>query len=429
MKRLLLSFFASVAAAAGAATLAWPLTTLELASRDGDGVQMPWGSRSPSLSHNGRWLAFTVRRTHSGERPYGVFVKDLRLGTLTDVALAIDGTPVSGDHPSISADGRFVAFDSQSDQLVPGDDNGSFDVFVRDLADGSISRVSVAEGGTQAAFSSFLPAISADGRRVAFVSAASDLVPDDDNGMVDVFVKDLPSGRIWRVSVNAAGEGSANGNNRAPAISADGRYVAFYTIDSRLVAGDTNAAYDVFVADVEAGTLQRVSVAADGTQAERDCISPALSADGMLVAFHSEATNLVPGDVNGYPDVFVTDLRSGAIDIASRRKDGRVARGGYSTEAALSADGRFVVFESRADNLVRDTANGKPAVFLKDLQTGAIRRVSMSAQGAQANRQSGAGALSGNGLVFSFESDATNLVDDDLNGATTDVFVGPSRSR
>ena len=429
MKRLLTGFLASVAAAAGAATVAWPLTALELASRDSDGVQMPWGSRSPSLSHNGRWLAFSARRTQGGEQPYGVFVKDLRRGTLTDVALAIDGTPVSGDVPSISADGRFVAFESRSDQLVPGDDNGSFDVFVRDLADGSIRRVSVAEDGAQATSSSIFPAISADGRRVAFVSDAANLVPGDDNGMADVFVKDLPSGRIWRVSVNAAGEGSANGSNRAPAISADGRYVAFYTIDHRLLAGDTNAAYDVFVADVEAGTLQRASVTADGAQAEQDCVSPALSADGKLVAFHSEAANLVPGDVNGYADVFVKDLRSGAVVIASRRKDGRGARGGDSAEAALSADGRFVAFESRAGNLVRDTANGKPAVFLKDLQTGAIHRVSTNAQGAQANRQSGAAALSGNGLVISFESDATNLVDDDPNGATRDVFVGPTRSR
>jgi Tol biopolymer transport system component len=246
--------------------------------------------------------------------------------------------------------------------------------------------------------------------------------------MDDVFVKDLPSGRIWRVSVNAAGQGSANGNNRAPAISADGRYVAFYTIDGRLVAGDTNSRYDVFVADVETGTVQRVSVAADGTQAELDCFSPAMSADGMLVAFHSDSAKLVAGDVNGYADVFVKDMRTGAVVLASRREDGRGARNGDSREAALSADGRLVAFESRADNLVDDTANGKPAVFLKDLHTGAIRRVSMNAQGAQANRQSVAAALSGNGHVFSFESDATNLVDGDLNGATRDVFVGPSRN-
>src|SRR5207249_1268748 len=207
-------------------------------------------------------------------------------------------------HPALSADGRFVAFGSDATNLVAGDTNGTTDVFVHDRQTGTTERVSVASGGgTQGngksgGFFAF-PALSADGRFVAFQSDATNLVAGDTNGTTDVFVHDRQTATTERVSVN--------GFSAGPALSADGRFVAFHSTGSNLVAGDTNGATDVFVHDRQTGTTERVSGASDGTQGNDASAGPALSADGRLVAFHSSATNLVAGDANRAYDVFVHD--------------------------------------------------------------------------------------------------------------------------
>ena len=180
---------------------------------------------------------------------------------------------------------------------------------MRDLRSGTTRRVSVAGDGTQANDPSYSSAISADGRYVAFQSDASNLVPGDTNQARDVFVRDLRSGTTRRVSV-ATGGTQANDPSYSPAISADGRYVAFESNASNLVTGDTNHSFDVFVRDFRSGTTQRVSVASDGTQANGDSYGQAISADGRYVTFDSDASNLVPGDTNHRTDVFVHDRRS-----------------------------------------------------------------------------------------------------------------------
>jgi Tol biopolymer transport system component len=206
--------------------------------------------------------------------------------------------------PAISADGRYVAFESYASNLVAGDTNDRRDVFVGDRVTGTTERVSVSSSGTQANSRSMSPAISADGRYVAFNSDARNLVAGDTNRAQDVFVHNRSTGTTRRVSKSSSGT-QANQRSSTGGISADGRYVAFESWASNLVAGDTNDRSDVFVRDRATGTTQRVSVSSAGTQANQGSWDPAVSADGRYVAFGSYASNLVAGDTNDVGDVFL----------------------------------------------------------------------------------------------------------------------------
>jgi Tol biopolymer transport system component len=342
-------------------------------------------------------------------------------GSTTRVSVATGGTQannISGGS-AISADGRFVAFQSSASNLVTGDTNGALDVFVRDRVTGATTRVSVATGGTQANGVSYVPSISADGRYVAFASDASNLVAGDTNGTYDVFSHDRETGATTRVSV-ATGGTQANSGSSGAVISADGRWVAFQSDASNLVAGDTNRMYDVFSHDRETGATIRVSVASDGTQANGNSHIGATSADGRFIAFQSNASNLVAGD-SGMRDVFVHDRVTGATTRASVATGGTQANG-HSYDQAISADGRFVAFNSYASNLVAGDTNGTYDVFVHDLVTGATTRASLATGGTQANHESWNPEISADGRYVTFESYASNLVAGDSNGVT-DVFV------
>ncbi len=208
--------------------------------------------------------------------------------------------------PDISADGSSVAFESFSSRLVPGDTNGALDVFVADVASGSIDRVSLATGGEQADERSYSPSISADGRIVAFSSFASNLVPDDTNGLLDVFLHRRDQQTTTRLSVGPDGA-QGNGLSFAPIVSADGALVVFSSEAGNLVRNDSNAIRDVFVASTESFGLTRLSHRGSGTaQGDGPSLGPVVDASGIMVAFASFATNLVDGDTNGQSDVFVT---------------------------------------------------------------------------------------------------------------------------
>jgi Tol biopolymer transport system component len=322
--------------------------------------------------------------------------------------------------PSMSADGRFVAFVSEASNLVAGDTNGIGDVFVRDRVAQVTERISVGPGGQQANGNSHSPAISANGRFVAFLSGASNLVAGDTNGIGDVFVRDRVAQVTRRISVGPGGQ-QANRGSQDTAISADGRFVAFISFASNLVAGDTNGIGDVFVRDRVAQVTERISVGPGGQQANRGSLDTAISAHGRFVAFRSSASNLVAGDTNGHADVFVRDRVAQLTQRVSVGAGGHQANSG-SFVPAISANGRFVTFYSSASNLVAGDTNGTFDVFVRDRRAQVTQRVSVGPGGQQANNESFEPAISADGRFVAFWSGASNLVAGDTN-LDADVFV------
>src|SRR5205809_5350390 len=267
------------------------------------------------------------------------------------------------------------------------------DVFVHDRRAGTTERVSVASDGAEGNGSSgllsfaFPPALSADGRFVAFVSFATNLVAGDTNGATDVFVHDRQTDTTERVSV-ASGGTQSNDASLGSALSADGRFVAFQSDATNLVAGDTNGATDVFVYDRQTGMTERVSVASGGTQANNASSYPVLSADGRFVAFDSAATDLVAGDTNGASDVFVHDRQTGTterVSVASGGAQGNGNSGGSFAVPAPSAAGRFVAFQSAATNLVAGDTNGTTDLFGHDPPAAPTAPASVHPAGRQGN--------------------------------------------
>ena len=337
-----------------------------------------------------------------------------------------------------SPDGAQVAFASDASNLVSGDTNGTSDVFVKTLATGAVQRVSTDASGTQTnegSLGSFGLAWSPDGTRIAFASFASNLVPADTNGDVDLFVKTLATGAVQRITTDANG---AQANPSwpgpewfldTPVWSPDGTRVAFSSWASNLVPGDTNDRLDVFVKTLATGAIQRVSTDAASAQANHGSYTPVWSPDGTRIAFTSDATNLVVGDTNAKSDVFVKTLAGGAIQRVSTDAAGGQAQG-HSDSAAWSPDSSRLAFESRASNLVPGDTNDTRDVFVKTLATGAIQRVSTDAAGAQASDSSDADrygpstgpAWSPDGTRIAFSSWASNLVPGD-NNDRLDVFV------
>jgi len=238
------------------------------------------------------------------------------------------------------------------------------------------SRVSVSSGGTQSNDDSIEPSISADGRLIAFESLASNLVPGDTNNVRDIFVRDRQSGVTSRVSVGACGV-QADAASEWASISSDGRHVAFESFASNLVPGDTNNTYDVFVRDLATGVTERVSVSSSGAQADGGSFEPSISSDGRFVAFSSVATNLVTGDTNNVRDIFVRDRVAGTTTRVNVATGGAQALGLISTTPAISGDGRRVAFVSFASNLVHGDTNNTGDIFLRDRAAGTTTRVSV----------------------------------------------------
>jgi Tol biopolymer transport system component len=312
---------------------------------------------------------------------------------------------------TISGDGRFVVFISGASNLVPGDTNQADDAFVHDRLTGETRRVSVSSTGAQAHGGTEIVCISADGRFIAFGSYAANLVGGDTNTASDVFVHDCITGETTRVSVDSSGQQANDGSSR-PSISADGRYVAFNSVATNLVPGDTNGRQDVFLHDRLTRTTTRVSVDSSGIQGDGDSgdgASPSLSSDGRFVAFMSFADNLVPGDINHADDIFVHDLVTGTTEIASVGPTGYEGNSG-SLYPSISSDGRYVAFESGSTNFVAGDTNKMTDVFVHDRLTGATDRASVTSSGVQGDGNSIHPSLSADGRFVVFESSARNLV-------------------
>lgn len=318
-------------------------------------------------------------------------------------------------HASISGNGRLIAFASDASDLVSGDTNRLTDIFVRDRVALSTVRLNVPWNGGQATADSSAPWISDDGRFVAFESDARNLVPGDTNQVTDVFRVEVATQSIQRVSVNHLGNQALDGSFR-PAISGNGDHIAFASLATNLVPGDFNQACDVFVYSVTSGAIARVSVASSGAEArgESGAGRIGISLDGQVVTFESEAADLVPGDTNGTTDVFVHDRATGGTTRVSVDDLG-VQGNGASGNPSLSASGRFVAFESLASNLVAADGNGVRDVFVHDRLLAQTFRVSVSSAGVEGNLGSDQASISGNGESVAFRSFATNFSAADTN--------------
>lgn len=378
------------------------------------------------LSADARYVAFSSSSDNlvplDTNGATDVFVHDRQLGLTTLVSRASDGTLADADssQPSISADGRYVAFETFAQNLDPSDANAWIDVYVHDRWTGTTLLVSRAIGGGAGNGESTDPSISADGRRIAFESAASDLVPNDSNACYDVFVAELPAGSITRASVSSAREQGATDSIDAW-ISADGACVVFASAADNLVPGDGNGQFDVFVRVLGAGTTEAASVSSAGAFGDGPCAYASSSSDGRYVAFSSLASNLVAQDTNSANDVFIRDRLLGTLARASLGTGGVEGDSG-SSNPFLSWDGRFLAFRSYATNFAAQDLNSAPDVFWRDLELGLTRRVSVSTHDAEADGFNQAFALSADGRICAFHSFAPNLVSFDANLAG-DVFV------
>lgn len=456
-----------------------------IASRASTGAQGDSDSLLPAISADGRYVSFySGSNSFSPDNPPpppcvptanidacrpAAFVRDRlahrvnRVDVTPAGALVPAGLPV--DQISITAgmsgDGRYVGFYSTHTGLVENDINENWDVFVYDQVQRVIRRVSVSSTGEQGDMASFGASLSANGRYVAFTSAADNLVPDDTNVVPDVFVHDTRTSKTTRVSMGSSGEQADQARPTAfplesgshlLSMSNNGRFVVFRSAASNLVPDDTNNASDFFLRDLLKGTTQRVSVSSSEEQANADSRQPLgtaqwiVSDDGRHVFFNSDATNLVPNDTNGAEDLFVRDTVRGITRRVSVSSEGREANRGVGeqepvtvyrnvglnlfvtpvnvtqTSYSSTPDGQWVVFSSAATNLVAGDTNEATDVFLRHIPSGRTTILSVSATGEQGNGASNAPVLSADAGFVAFQSAAENLVSTDANGHE-DIFT------
>jgi hypothetical protein len=379
--------------------------------------------------------AFDFVADDTNDRP-DVFVSDLTnpvmLASRADVTVPnLSGNASSGLQSStrrqvLSEDGRYLIFQSNASNLVPNNTNGLTDVFHYDRQTGEILLISASVGGADSGNGySTGHVISADGNRIAFTSAASDLVANDDNGGTeDVFVGDVAAGTTTLVSIRMDELGSGDSISFGPVISADGNVVAFESYASDLTANDTDFNGNVFTRNLGTDTTTLVSVRPDGVNGgDSGSSSPAISADGNMVAFMSYASDLVANDTNSNRDVFVRDISGETTTLISARPDGPDSGDSYSYNPTISANGNVIAFESHASNLVANDGNFSADVFVRDLSDASAVRVSALPDNSDSGDSfSGNATISGDGNVVAFVSTASDLVPNDDN-STADVFA------
>jgi len=406
---------------------------IERVSISSVGIQANGDSEEPSISSDGFIVAFISEATNivpgDTNDAQDVFVHDLDTGITERMSVASAGSQGDDDAftLSLSSNGSFVAFGSFATNLVAGDTNDVIDVFVHDRDTGITARVSIASAGTQANDESFSPAISSTGRFVAFRSDATNLVANDTNNNSDIFVHDRTLGVTRRVSVDSDGD-QANGDSILPAISADGRFVAFSSEASNLVAGDTNNLADIFVHDRQNDkTVLIVGPAEFSTGSGIIIVAPSISPDGDFVGLRSNADDLVPGDTNNSFDTFLVD-RGSATAERSSVSTSEAEGNSDSSRPSISSNNRFVVFSSIATNLVSGDTNGFEDVFVRDREEGRTRRVSLAFNGSQGDNRAFSAVISGDGQFVAFTALAENLVANDTNGFS-DIFIIPNPLR
>ena len=406
----------------------WAVTidSIELVSKNTAGTLGNEFSDTPMVSSDGRYVFFYSDATNlvanDTNAVCDIFMRDTQLDTTTRISVSTAGAEADQCTRifSISSDGRYVLFESEATNLVANDTNAVSDVFIRDTQLNTTTRISVSTAGVEGDGYSASGGISSNGRYVAFYSDATNLVAGDTNGFQDVFIRDTQLNTTTRVSVSTAG---AQGNNSSSltTISNDGRYVAMLSGATNLVANDTNSQQDIFIRDTHANTTIRISVDSNGQESNGDSYLYSYNFEYPYFSFQSDGSNLVANDTNGVQDIFVHNIQTGQTSRVSVSTAG-VEGDGTSYYATASSDGRYVFFYSEATNLVANDTNANSDVFVRDTQTNATTRLSMDSNGAEINGYSSSTyvAYSGDYLVYS--SDATTLVVGDTNGFS-DIFL------
>lgn len=366
------------------------------------------------ISADGRFVAFDSEATNlvlDDTNGVGdVFLRDLQLGTTIRVSVTAMGeqTNGGGGAPSISADGRFVAFESGSTNFVSGDANGFGDIYVKDMLTGAVTRASVSSTGAEPNNESMTASISGDGRYVVFDSDADNLVPNDTNGAGDIFVRDLQLGTTTGVTV------SGNAGGMDGSISLDGQYVVFNSRSTNLVSDDTNEGMDVFVYSTQTGQIVRASVDSSGVQGDHSSIEPSISGDGRYVTFSSSSNNFTSIETYGYSHLYVRDMQTGTTTLASYQNG--FAMIGESDSSEISANGRYIIFS------FDDKGDGMPDrwLYIHDREANTTSMVVNRTSDYSGN--AALPTISADGSLFTFISSASSFVADDTNGVR-DVFV------
>jgi Tol biopolymer transport system component len=360
----------------------------------------------PAISADGRYIAFDSFADFMPSAPDGaVYVRDTKAGSTTVASVKMNGTTDdAADTPALSGDGRYVAFVTDSTGLVAGGNSNFYQVYVRDRTTGATVRASTKPNGVQGTDDSGHPSLSSDGRYLAFESDSPGLVAGDTNEWTDVFLRDRVAGTLKRVDLtNAGAEADIGGDS--PTISGDGRYVAFASYEP-MTADDGNAVEDVFVRDTVANTTTLVSKPAGGGSSNSNSTSPVISADGKSVAFLSTATNMDgTTDDNGVNDVFVRSLQGNTTTRVSRNAGGGLAHGA-ATGPTISGDGRYVAYESTAADAVSGDTNGAVDSFVFDRNASTTSRVSTDQLGEQLPTGGSFPVLSANGAYVTFATDS-----------------------
>jgi hypothetical protein len=402
---------------------------ITLASTSDSGVKGNGSSGAGSFSAGGTKLAFTSSATNldpaDADGLPDVYVKNLATGDITLASTSdtgVKGNDQSGA-PSLSSDGTRVAFESFASNFDPADATTNADVYVKDLTSGDIMLVSTSDTGVKANGSSGSGMLSADGTRVAFFSSATNLDPGDTDSIIDLYVKDLATGNITLASTSDTGvKANARSNHGPLSLLPDGTRVSFATFATNLDPGDTTADSDVYVKNVATGNITLASTSDTEVKGNGTTLYPAISADGTRLAFVSTATNFDSRDTTASVDVYVKDLASGDITLASTSDSG-VKDDRYSTgPTSLSADGLTVLFASAARNFDAADTDDEEDIYVKDLVSGDITLASASDTGVDANSYVGPSSLSPDGTRVAFDSFSTNLDPADAD-IVWDVFV------
>lgn len=414
----------------------------------GTSTQANDGSLDADPNEDGNLVAFSSRATNLVTDSNGVtdvFVRDRLASMTTRVSVSTAGVQANdfSDSSALSDDGWHVVYRSFATNLVGFDTNGVWDIYARNRQAGTTTMVSLTTANGLANGDSEQPSISDNGRYVAFTSVASNLAALATDVGYDVFLRDRDTdadgifdegGAVSTTLVSVDGTGTSSGNHFsfAPQISGNGRYVSFISYASDLGPSDTNGLSDVYVRDVQAGPTVRVSESSAGAEGDTDSYPGGISDNGRYVAFRSYATNLVSGDTNGMDDIFLRDRDTdgdGIFDEAGAVSTTRVSvstagaeADGPSNEAAISGDGLLVLFRSHATNLVSGDTNGTGDMFVRNVLNGRTTRVSIDSSGNQSDGDSSQPVVSGNGCAMVFGSVATNLAPSDTNG-DADVFL------